>query len=242
MAGFSFVAADNPSLGPTLRDAARSASREFTSAVEEVPRDTVEGQYLRELLMAAVSFAAGLTRRQQERAARIAVAEQDRELDFRRIIQTQRLGGVLRGGIQLLVLGGFVYALVNTIFSARVLAGHDPNVNPGFASLATALASALIGGFAKAWWMGYKVDRVEKRYKEELAEAKRIYLREATQEYEYAAQEANLAWHRLTGEEPPMTDAFRVLILSLLAGGEHSRHVEPPRSAPDTPASAMALQ
>lgn len=218
MAGFSLVAADNPALGPALRSAARRAADEFVNSVENTPRDTAEGQYLRELLMAAVSFAAGLTRRQQERTQRIAAAEQERNFNFRRIAQTQKLGGMLKGGLQLLVLGGFAFAAVSALFSVAEIRGRTPGVDQKYASLATALASGLLGGFLKAWYTGWQLDRVDRKHKLDLRQAKHIYHREAVQEYEYAAQEANLAWQRYTGQPPPMTDAFRVLVLGLLAG------------------------
>ena len=96
MAGFSLVATDNPALGPALRTAARRAADEFVASVELAPRGSRERQYLDELLMAAVSFAAGLTRRQQERNQRVQAAEEERKLNFRRIVQTQRLGGAPR--------------------------------------------------------------------------------------------------------------------------------------------------
>ncbi len=218
MAGFCFVAADNPALGSTLREAAKHASQEFTAAIEATSRDSREGEYLRELLMTAVSFAAGLTRRQQERSQRIQAADQERDLNFKRIVQTQRLGGILRGGLQIFALGGFTYALVGAIFSRHWLDDQAAGAHREYVSLATALASALIGSFFKAWWTGYRIDQVDAKYKGALKEAKDIYLREATQEYEFAAQEANLAWQRFTGKTPPMTDAFRILILSLLTG------------------------
>src|SRR5262249_44606345 len=83
---------------------------------------------------------------------------------------------------------------------------------------ATALASSLIGSFFKAWYTGWRINQVDKRYKDALREAKEIYHAEAVQEYEFAAQEANLAWQKITGKPPAITDAFRVLILGLLAG------------------------
>lgn len=218
MAGFSLVAADNPVLGQTLRTAARRASEEFTAVIEGTPRDTPEGQYLRELLMAAVSFAAGLTRRQQERAQRIQTAEHERNFNFKRIAQTQKWGGMLKAGIQLLALGGFAYALVGAIFSSRWLQGRTQGMHREYSAMATALAFALIGGFLKSWYTSWRMDQVDKKYKRDMLEAKTIYLREATQEYEYAAQEASLAWQRYTGRSPPVTDAFRVLILGLLTG------------------------
>src|SRR5438552_4184782 len=113
MAGFSMVAADNAALGPTLCAAARKAAEEFTTCVDSFPTGTRQRQYLQELLLAAVSFAAGLTRRQHERAQRIRTAEEERDFNFKRIIQTQRASGILKGGVQLLVLGGFAYYLVN---------------------------------------------------------------------------------------------------------------------------------
>jgi hypothetical protein len=219
MAGFSLVAADNPSLGPALRAAARKAADEFVAAVEHAPRGTRERQYLDELLMAAVSFAAGLTRRQQERNQRVQAAEEERKLNFRRVVQTQRLGGILRGGIQLLLLGGFAYFLVRAVFGTRWMPiSESGNAPRDYTALATALASSLIGSFVKAWYTGWRINQVDRRYKDALREAKEIYHAEAVQEYEFAAQEANLAWQKFTGRAPAITDAFRVLILGLLAG------------------------
>lgn len=218
MAGFSLVAADNAGLGPTLRAAARKASDEFVASIESAPLHSRERQYLNELRMAAVSFAAGLTRRQHERAQRIAAAEEERELNIRRIVQTQRIGGVLRGGLQLLALGGFTYAFVSAVFSVKMIKGETVGLHREYAALATALASTLIGSFFKAWYTNLRIGQVDKRYKQALREAKDVYHCEAVQEYEYAAQEANLAWTKFTGKPPAITDAFRVLIVGLLAG------------------------
>lgn len=237
MAGFSMVAADNEALGPAVRTAARKATEEFTSSVETFPVGSRDRQYLDELLMAAVSFAAGLTRRQQERTARIQAAEEEREFNFKRIVQTQRTSGILKGGVQLLLLGGFAYAIVKAMFSLKALESGTPGLDPKYASIATALASALIGSFFKAWWTGRRVDQIHDKYREALREAKCIYSVEATQEYEFAAQEANLAWQKFTGKAPPMTDAFRVLVVGLLSSEEQGRYREEPR-APKAPAVA----
>ncbi len=218
MAGFSLVAADNPALGPTLRAAARQASAEFIASIESAPAHSRERQYLNELRMAAVSFAAGLTRRQHERAQRVQAAEEERELNIRRIVQTQRLGGILRGGLQLLVLGGFTYAFIRAVFSLKLMEGETIGLHREYAALATALASTLLGSFLKAGWTNFRINQVDRRYKRALREAKDIYHAEAVQEYEYAAQEANLAWTKFTGKPPAITNAFRVLILGLLAG------------------------
>jgi len=223
MAGFSLVAADNPALGATLRAAARKAADEFTGSIEAFPSGSRERQYLSELLMAAVSFSAGLARRQQERAQRIQAAEEERQFNFQRIVQTQRLDGIFKGGVQLLALGGLAYAMVSLIIDRGMFTGLDRQ----YASLATALASALIGSFCKAWWTGWRIDRIHDKYRNALRDAKLIYLAEAKQEYEFAAQEANLAWQKLTGRNPPVTDAFRVLIFSLLGDGECEREAEP---------------
>ncbi|HEY3245971.1 MAG TPA: hypothetical protein VGM03_21725 [Phycisphaerae bacterium] len=238
MAGFSMVAADNDALGPTVRVAARKAADEFTSSVEVFPLGSRDRQYLDELLMAAVSFAAGLTRRQQERAARINTAEDEREFNFKRIVQTQRTTGVLKGGVQLLVLGGFAYAIVNAMFSLKALESGAPGLDPRYASIATALASALIGSFFKAWWTGRRVDQIHEKYRDALREAKCIYAVEATQEYEFAAQEANLAWQKFTGKAPPMTDAFRVLVVGLLSSEEQTRRGAAARESPAPSARA----
>lgn len=229
MAGFSLVAADNPALGPTLREAAQKAAREFVGSIEAAPEHTRDRQYLNELRMAAVSFAAGLTRRQVERAQRIQAAEQEREINIRRIVQSQRLGGVLRAGLQMMALGGFTYALVRAILSLKLLdedSGAKLSQQGQYSALATALASALIGSFIRAWWTNFRLNQVDKRYKSALREAKDVYHAEAVQEYEYAAQEANLAWQKFTGKPPAITDAFRVLILGLLAGDRDMEAIE----------------
>lgn len=218
MAGFSLVAADNPSMGPSLRAAARRAADEFVASVEAAPERSRERQYLNELLMAAVSFAAGLSRRQQERTQRVIAAEEERKLNFRRIVQSQRLGGILRGGIQLLVLGGFTYFFIRGLFPSRWLSAESTASHRDYPALAAAFASSLIGSFFKAFYTGWRINQVDQRYKQALREAKEIYHAEAVQEYEFAAQEANLAWQKYTGKPPAITEAFRVLIVGLLAG------------------------
>ena len=86
-----------------------------------------------------------------------------------------------------------------------------------------ALASSLIGSFFKAWYTGWRINQVDRRYKQCLRQAKEMYHMEAVQEYELAAQEANLAWQKFTGRPPAITDAFRVLIVGLLSRGSRTR-------------------
>jgi hypothetical protein len=97
------------------------------------------------------------------------------------------------------------------------------------------MASSLIGSFFKAWYTGWRISQVDRRYKDALREAKEIYHAEAVQEYEFAAQEANLAWQKYTGKPPAITDAFRVLILGLLAGDREDKKLAEQIAAASSP-------
>ncbi len=209
------LAADSP-----LRDNILELTHEFDELTERFEAGTKERLYLLEIRMISSALAQGMIHRSRVRADRLAAARQEREIAMRRVVQTQTLAGMARGGLQLLLVGGFAYAVVSTFFSLPRIAAKTEGVNENFASIATAAGSALIGSFFKAWWMGYRAHQVTRTYEHEVATINRDYALSMRKEYKLAADEANFAWRKLTGRDPEVTAAFQELLMDVMAG-EH---------------------
>lgn len=176
-----------------------------------------EHLYLLQLRMIGAGLAQGVTQRNRTRMDRLAGARQEREIAMRRVVQTQTLVGVLRGGVQILLIGGFAYALVEAIFQLPSIQSRTAGTERSFASLATALGSALLGSFFKAWWIGFQVEQIARKHDADVRRINREYAGSVKQEYAVAAQEANLAWRRFTGRDPDVTSAFHELLMEAVA-------------------------
>lgn len=174
--------------------------------------------YLIELRMIGAALAQGMTQRSRTRCERLSGAKQEREISMQRIVQTQTLIGVLRGGVQITLIGGFAYAIVESFFHLPFVQSFmTEKTEKNFASLATALGSALVGSFFKAWWIGYQVNLIARKYDAEVRRINRDYAESVKQEYAVAAQEANLAWRRFTGRDPDVTSAFHELLMEAVS-------------------------
>ena len=214
--GFNLYLADcTPGYSEANR-AARRALEEFEDVAEAFAEQPQERLYLVKLRMAATSFARGIGRRKETLATRLSAAVERKRRCVAKIAQTERMGGIARGALQLLMLGGFSYVVTRLILEIPGLGLDRDQVDPRYASFAMALGSALIGSFIKAWWMGRRILAVFQEYDLEVREAEREYTVSVIKEYELAAQVSYNAWSCLTGEAPPVTPAFRNLLMSVM--------------------------
>lgn len=228
--GYNLYLLDACSEGSALRKSAETAVQQFNRIAEAFLGGTQEGLYIQKLRMAANSLARGIARRKQILKKREGAAEQKKTDMVVKIAQTEKLAGILRGGFQLLLLGGFGYALVKAFFAIPALAASVEGLEEQFASLASALGVALIGSFFKSWFMTRRILKVFKSYENAITGANEEYAQSVLKEYKFAAEEANLAFKQLTGEDPPVTEGFQNLLIGII-GGENERegdHVRQP--------------
>jgi len=123
------------------------------------------------------------------------------------------------------MLGGFGYVLImlifwiaNAIFSIPALQTQAVGKGPQYASIAFALALALIGSFAKSRIMAKRLMSVFSEYTEAITRANNQYTQSVIMEYKLAAETANLAWKEFTGKHPPITPGFHNLLIGLMGG------------------------
>lgn len=221
--GFNLYLADNTAETTEVGRSARRALREFERFVVRFPEHSPERLYLAKLRMAATSFARGIARRKEALASRLEAAREAKQSRILAFAHGERLAGFVKGGLQLLLLGGFSYALVRALLLLPFLGAHVAGFEPQYASLATALGSTLLGSFLKSWFLNRRVHHVFAGFEDELRRADREYAESVIREYELAAQFAFHSWTQLTDEPAPMTAAFQNLLLSVM-GREETYH------------------
>ena len=220
-AGYNIYLADNCQ-DSELHKSAQIAVRNFNKAINSFPEKSPEALYCLNLRMAANSLARGIATRKYNLNKRIAAADQRKDDMIRRLAETEKLVGFFRGGLQLLLLGGFGYFLVRAIFGRTQTAGIDPR----YASIAFALALALIGSCVKSRLIAKKVLNVFAQYNEAITQANDRYIQSVVTEYKLTAETANLAWKELTGTDPPTTPSFDDLLLGVMASGTRAPEAE----------------
>lgn len=185
----------------------------FNALVDHFDPLSPEGIYCLQLRLAANSLARGIERRKNTLQDALHAVEADKDDAVRRLAQTEGWWGILRGGAQILALGGFGYALVRAVFSLPALTDDTAGMNEGYAALATGLGTALIGSFLKAKYMARHLLAVFKQYSEGIRKAHAQYSASVQGEYRLAAETAHVAWIQLTGEQPPTSPEFHLLIM-----------------------------
>lgn len=206
------------------RTSAVKAVREIENLVESFPEGTRERFYLTTLRLAANSFAQGVERRKRSRIDSIDSAKQAKEDGIKRCTRDTRRGGLLSAGFKVLIMGGFVFTLVRLLFELPSVSQHNAaGVDAHYVSVCTALGIALIGAYIKAWWTDRKMVNIFKEYDQKVGNANEKYADEVVNEYRFAAQTAETAWHRLTDAPAPMTKAFEALLLGVIKGYAPSR-------------------
>lgn len=211
-AGYNLYLADNCE-DPELRNSARISAKNFNKMMNSFPEKSVEGLYCLNLRMAANSLARGIQTRKYSLNKKMAAAEQMRKDMIKRIAEAEKFIGFLRGGLHLLLLGGFGYFLIRAIFKGQT---QTAGIDPKYASIAFALALALIGACVKSRIMAKKVQNAFSEYTKAITNANDEYAQSVVVEYKLTAETAKLAWKELTGCEPPMTSGFHRLLISVM--------------------------
>lgn len=221
-AGYNLYLADNCE-GSALRKSGQVAVKQFNNMMSFFPENSAEGIYCLHLRMAANSLARGIATRKRNLSKSIAAAEQKKDDMIRRIAEIEKHVGFLKGGCQLLAIGGFgyivvmlVFWIVKALFEIPELETEAGGAGSQYASIAFALALALIGSFLKSRIMAKRVLSVFNEYTEAITRANNEYTQSVIMEYKLAAETANLAWKEFTGSDPPMTRSFHNLLIGIM--------------------------
>lgn len=227
--GFNQYLADH-SKDSILRESARAVCEHVRKLFKHLLATTTEREqlFVTQIWAAANDLAKGIAGRKNDREAHLAAAKLKWEQEVKRNAQTEKFSGILKGGFQLLLLGGVSYLIAWLIFgSAKIsdgrLAEHREN-----ASLALALGSALIGSFWKAWSIGRAMRRIFHEYDEECEKAQSIYCQGAIAAYRLAAETAAFEYSKLFNCKPVVSQAIDNLLMHLLG----SDNIVRPDSSP----------
>jgi hypothetical protein len=204
---------------PLLRQSAQQVVQVYEQFADQFEAGSQDWWYCSRVRGAANSLARGIARRKSTYAERVAAAEQEKTNMIARLLESERWWGLLKGGCRLLVLGGFSYALVRAIFTLPRIADQTTGLQEQYASIATALAVALIGSFARWRLMMRRIIRVFRTYAQAISEANEEYAKSVLVEYRFAAESAVYAYEQLTGRKSPVTAGFNNLLQDLIQGG-----------------------
>jgi len=203
---------------PLLRQSAQEVVEVYNRFTEQFEQGTKEWWYCSRVRGAANSLARGIARRKNTHAERVAAAEQEKTNMIARLSESERWWGLLKGGFRLLVLGGFSYALVRAIFALPRISAQTTGLQEQSASIATALAVALIGSFARWRIMMRRLLRVFRTYSQAISDANDEYVNSVLVEYRFAAESAVYAYEQLTGHKSPVTAGLNNLLQDLIQG------------------------
>lgn len=220
--GFNLFLADTGRDGSEIRASAKKAVRDLETALSTVRPDSPSGIYITVVRMAASGFARGIERRKRDLMERKEAVRQAKDERVERLGRNQRFGGLLRGGVHLLLVGGFAYAVVRGTFQLPRLREHYGGLSEEYVSLASALGAGLIGSFFRDWWIQRELVRLFRNFEAAIERANREYVDSVVAEYQLAAETAANAWHQLTGEPPPVTPAFKNLVIGVMRGTDTS--------------------
>lgn len=212
-AGYNLYLAQYCDPHSPLGESARKAVSHFEALLELFEQHSPQGVYCLQLRLAANSLARGIERRKKTLQSALDAIEAEKDDVIKRLAQTEGWWGILRGGAQILALGGFGYALVRALFSLPTLTEGTAGMNEGFAALATGLGTALIGSFLKAKYMARHLLKVFKQYSDAIRDAHAQYAASVQGEYRLAAETAHIAWTALTGEKPPTSSEFHLMLM-----------------------------
>jgi hypothetical protein len=203
---------------PLLRQSASEVVQVYEQFIAQFEKGSKEWWYCSRVRGAANSLARGIARRRKTHTERIAAAEQEKADMIARLSETERWWGLLKGGIRLLLLGGFSYAIVRAIFTLPRLAQQTTGLHEQYAAIATALAIALIGSFIRWRIMLRRMFRVFRIYAQAISDANEEYSKSALVEYRFAAESAVQAYEQLTGHKSPVTAGLNNLLQDLIQG------------------------
>lgn len=226
-AGYNIHLADHAK-DPGLKASAAAAIGQFNHIVDSFQPNSPEGLYLLRLRLAANSLARGIERRKDTLEEKKRTALEKKERMIRRITQTERLRGVLIAGCRLLLLSGFGFALAKALLEIPGVRAQTSGTQENLlVSIASALGFALIGSFVRSVRVNMMVLKTFREYDQAITAAQGEYVASVIEEYELAAETARQAWVGLTGQEPPMTAAFRNLLIDVMGGAKDDRPPEP---------------
>jgi hypothetical protein len=204
---------------PLLRESARQVVQVYEQFAGRFEEGTQEWWYCSRVRGAANSLARGIARRKSTYAERVAAAEQEKSDMISRLLESERWWGLLKGGFRLLMLGGFSYVLVKTLFAMPRIAEQTTAIQEQRASIATALGVALIGAFLRWRLMMRRIIGVFRMYANAISEANEEYARSVLTEYRFAAETAVHAYEQLAGRKSPVTAGLNNLLQDLIQGG-----------------------
>lgn len=211
---------------PALAKSAKSAINQFNKIAATAGETSPEGMYYVKLRMAANSLARGISRRKQTLRDKLQAAHQRKEDMVRRISQTEHFVGILRGGFQLLLLGGMTYAITTAVFGMTGLELESTGMQAKSAAIASALGIALIGSFMNARFMARRILQIFAQYDAAVTTAQKAYARSVIKEYRLAVETANQAWRELTGSDPPATPGLENLLIGVMGGDQFEQPQE----------------
>ena len=130
----------------------------------------------------------------------------------------QRGAGLLFCGLKLLVVGGFVVALVKLLLPILPVASAEAE-DAWAAPVVTALGIILVTSFCGSWSTGRRIRTIFREFNEAITEANREYRRSVLKEYKLAAEKATAAYHDgFDMDPPPTTKGLENLLWSMARG------------------------
>lgn len=228
--GYSLYLLDHAKPSCALYQDAKKAVAEFHRLAVSFPLRTPQRCFCMEIRMAAINLARGIASNKKILNDKLRVAEKQREDMITRMGRTERLTGLLRAGMRLAMLGGFAYALFRAVISLPMLEGKLIGINEQFASIATALAVALIGSYLRALVTTRRTRQIFQDYDAATQSAHHAFSRAVTLQYKLAAEIAEMAWKEMTDEPIPMTSGFKALLMGIVAGDKRREAVKRPVS------------
>ncbi len=229
--GYSLYLLDHAGACCALYNDARQAVKEFHGLSASFPLKSPQRCFCMEVRMAAINLARGIATNKKILNDKLRVAEEKREEMIIRMGRTERLAGTLRAGMRLAMLGGFAYAFFRAVISLPFLEEKFIGINEQFASVATALAVALIGSSLRALVTTRRTRRIFEDYDEATRHAHEEFTRAVTLQYKLAAETAEMAWKEMTDEPIPMTSGFKALLMGIVSGEKNGKLRNNPLSA-----------
>ncbi len=210
-----------------LADAAEGYMKQYAlSTVESIllplksfDPTTPLGIYASKIQAAAIGLARGISSRKRILNVKLTDAEDKRRDGIARFAKTLKCWGWLTAAVRLVLLGGFGYAFVMAVFGMSAIQNRATGVSAQFASIATALAFALVGSYISASINTLRVVNIFKEHDAAISRADAEYSSRVESEYRYAAEAANLAWQALTGRtDAPMSPGFHNILFDVVTG------------------------
>lgn len=210
--------------GPLVELAGRVRSR-VEQLIGKFAPESPEGVYISKGLMAALSFASGLHSTKRHLDDRRQKAQERRVLETQRQVLVSTKWGLLRGAVQLFVIGGFFFAvskILTTLFPPR------EGLSDLWLSLATSFGAVLAGIAWLSSTMGKSLQDIDREYRIAVDNAELKQAEGHLFHLELALTVAKRAWQTLTNEELTEDDSVELALRELihLNMHEHRRVVE----------------